>query len=254
MMLLQGKSVIVTGASSGIGRAAAHVFAAEGARLVLVARGADRLNAVAQEIARTGSSAVACPGDVTEPATHERAVAAAQDAYGRLDGAFNNAGAVGAMKPLAELSPDEWGSALAANLTSAFLAVRAQVPALLASGGGSLVFTGSFVGNSVGLPGMGAYAAAKAGLGGLVKALAADYAHLGIRANALLAGGTDTPMAGGEDNKAWAAQLHPIRRIARPEEIANAALFLLSDLASFVIGSELWADGGNAATKVQAPG
>ena len=84
--------------------------------------------------------------------------------------------------------------------------------------------------------------------------LAADYAHRGIRANALLAGGTDTPAAGSEESKAWAAGLHPVRRIARPEEIAGAALFLLSDLSSFVIGSELWADGGNAATKVHAQG
>jgi NAD(P)-dependent dehydrogenase (short-subunit alcohol dehydrogenase family) len=254
MALLDGKSIIITGASSGIGLAAAHLFAAEGARLVLVARGTERLDTVAREIVQAGGSAISCPGDVTESATHERAVATALRTYGRLDGAFNNAGAVGVMKPLAEVSPEEWGAVLAANLTSAFLAVRTQVPAMLKSGGGSLVFTSSFVGNSVGLPGMGAYAAAKAGLGGLVKSLTADYSHRGIRANALLAGGTDTAMAGGEDSKAWAAQLHPIRRIARPVEIANAALFLLSDLSSFVIGSELWADGGNSVTKVQAPG
>jgi NAD(P)-dependent dehydrogenase (short-subunit alcohol dehydrogenase family) len=179
-------------------------------------------------------------------------VEAALGSYGRLDGALNNAGAVGAIKPLAELSLDEWDEALSVNLTSGFLAARAQVPAMLASGGGSVVFTGTFVGMSVGLPGMGAYASAKAGLSGLVKSITADYAHLGIRANALLAGGTDTPAAGSEENKAWAAQLHPVRRIARPEEIANAAMFLLSDLSSFVIGSNLWADGGNAATKVQA--
>ena len=123
---------------------------------------------------------------------------------------------------------------------------------MLDSGGGSLVFTSSFVGNSVGLPGMGAYGAAKAGLGGLAKALAADYAHRGIRANILLAGGTDTPAAGTEEQKAWAASIHPVRRIARPEEIASAALFLLSDLSTFVVGSGLWADGGNSATKVQA--
>jgi NAD(P)-dependent dehydrogenase (short-subunit alcohol dehydrogenase family) len=252
MALLQGKSIIVTGASSGIGLAAARLFASEGAQLVLVARRAEKLEEVAREIAGDGGAAVACPGDVTDPEAHERAVEAALRAYGRLDGAFNNAGSVGAMKPIAELSVEEWSEALAVNLTSAFLAARAQVPAMLSSSGGSLVFTGTFVGTSVGLPGMGAYASAKAGLSGLVKSLAADYAHRGIRANALLAGGTDTPAAGSEENKAWAAQLHPVRRIARPEEIAKAAMFLLSDLSSFVIGSNLWADGGNAATKVQA--
>jgi NAD(P)-dependent dehydrogenase (short-subunit alcohol dehydrogenase family) len=254
MALLDGKSVIVTGASSGIGRAAARLLAREGARLVLVARNGERLDGAVREVARTGGAALACPGDVTEAETNARAVDMAVGNYGRLDGAFNNAGAVGAMRPLAELSPDEWSEVLAVNLTAAFLAARAQVPAMLETGGGSLVFTGTFVGNSVGIPGMGAYAAAKAGLGGLVKALAADYAHRGIRANALLAGGTDTPAAGSQEDKAWAAGLHPVRRIAQPEEIANAALFLLSDLSSFVIGSNLWVDGGNAATKVQAPG
>ena len=251
MPILQDKSIIVTGASSGIGRAAALLFAAEGARLVLVARGAQRLETMAQEIDAKGGTAIACAGDVTDPETHVRAVTAALDSHGRLDGAFNNAGAVGAMKPLAELSPDDWNETLACNLTSAFFAARAQVPAMLEAGG-SLVFTSSFVGNSVGIPGMGAYGVAKSGLGGLVKALAADYAHRGIRANALLAGGTDTPAAGSDENKVWAAQLHPVRRIAQPQEIANAALFLLSDLSSFVIGSNLWADGGNSATKVHA--
>lgn len=252
MPLLNGKSIIVTGASSGIGRAAARLFAAEGARLVLVARGADKLEEVAREITDHGGQAFACPGDVIEIDTHRNAVKMALARYGKLDGAFNNAGAVLAMKPVAELSPDEWGDSLAVNLTSAFLAAREQVRALLTSGGGSLVFTSSFVGSSVGLPGMGAYASAKAGLTGLVKSLTADYAHRGIRANALMAGGTDTPAAGTEENKAWAATLHPVRRIAQPEEIANAALFLLSDLSSFVMGSRLWADGGNAATKVLA--
>jgi NAD(P)-dependent dehydrogenase (short-subunit alcohol dehydrogenase family) len=253
MELLEGKSIIVTGASSGIGRAAALIFASAGARLVLVARGADRLEAVASQIRAAGGSAVACAGDVCHAETHARAVSAALALAGRLDGAFNNAGMVGAIKPLAELSADEWMETITANLTSGFLAARAQIPAMLNNDGGSLVFTGSFVGSSVGLPGMGAYAAAKAGLGGLVKSLAADYAHRGIRANALLAGGTDTAMAGSEEAKTWAASLHPVRRIARPEEIANAALFLLSDLSSFVVGSNLWADGGNAATKVAAP-
>lgn len=252
MPILQDKSIIVTGASSGIGRAAALLFAAEGARLVLVARGAERLAAVVQKIEAQGGAATACAGDVTDPETQVRAVAAAVDNYGRLDGAFNNAGVVGAMKPLAELSVDDWSETVACNLTSAFLAARTQVPAMLDTGGGSLVFASTFVGSSVGLPGMGAYGAAKSGLGGLVKGLAADYAHRGIRANALLAGGTDTPAAGSDENKAWAAQLHPVRRIAQPDEIASAALFLLSDLSTFVSGSNLWADGGNSATKVQA--
>jgi len=250
MPLLQDKIAIITGASSGIGRAAAEIFAREGASLVLVARRAALLEDCARAIRAAGGRAIACPGDVTSPETHEAAVEAAVREFGGLHAAFNNAGTVGETGRLCRLDPAQWRAILDANLTSAFLAARAQVPAMLESGGGSLIFTGSFVGNSVGLPGMGAYAAAKAGLGGLVKALTADYAHLGIRANALLPGGTDTPMAGSEENKAWAAGLHPLGRIARAEEIANAALFLASDLSSFVAGSNLWADGGNAATKV----
>lgn len=254
MSLLTDKSIIVTGASSGIGRAAARLFAAQGARLVLVARRAEMLDEVADEIARQGGEAISCPGDVTAAECHARAVEAALERYGRLDGAFNNAGIVGAMKPLAELAESEWNETVAVNLTAAFLAARTQVPALLAGDGGSLVFTSTFVGSSVGMPGMGAYGSAKAGLGGLVKSIAADYGHRAIRANALMAGGTDTPAAGTDEARAWAAGLHPVRRIAQPEEIANAALFLLSDLSSFVVGSALWADGGNSATKVQADG
>ena len=252
MALLHDKSIIITGASSGIGRAAARIFAAQGARLVLVARRADMLEEVATEIVQQGGAAVSCPGDVTAAQCHARAVEVALERYGQLDGACNNAGIVGAMKPLAELSDDDWSQTLAVNLTAAFLATRAQVPALLANGGGSLVFTSTFVGSSVGMPAMGAYGSAKAGLGGLVKSIVADYGHRAIRANALMAGGTDTPAAGTDEAKAWAAGLHPVRRIAQPEEIANAALFLLSDLSSFVIGSALWADGGNSATKVAA--
>ena len=138
---------------------------------------------------------------------------------------------------------------LAVNLTAAFLGARAQIPAMLEQGG-ALVFTGSFVGNSVGLPGMGPYGAAKAGLLGLVRGIAADYAASGIRANALLPGGTATEMAGDAAQREWAASLHAMKRIARPEEIAQAALFLASDMSSFVTGSALWADGGNAAVKL----
>jgi NAD(P)-dependent dehydrogenase (short-subunit alcohol dehydrogenase family) len=121
---------------------------------------------------------------------------------------------------------------------------------MLEHGGGALIFTASFVGNSVGLPGMAAYAAAKAGLIGLVKGLTADYGALGIRANALLPGGTATAMAGDAAQREWASGLHAMKRIAEPDEIARAALFLASEMASFVAGSALWADGGNAAVKL----
>ncbi len=253
MKLLENRSIIITGASTGIGRAAALLFARHGARLVLNARNGERLDAVCAEVAAMGGEAQSVMGDIADAATHKACVAAAMDAYGALDGAFNNAAMVGPMAPLAEVAPADFVEFVRTNLCSAHLAVHAQVPAMLKSGGGALVFTSSFVGNSCGLPAMGAYATSKVGLSGIVKSLAADYAHMGIRANALLPGGTNTAMAGDAVQKEWAAGLHPLRCIAQPEEIAQAALFLLSDMASFVTGSNLWADGGASVTKVQAP-
>ena len=152
-------------------------------------------------------------------------------------------------KPLAEIAPEDWQHTLTINLTAAYLGARSQIPAMLERGGGSIVFTSSFVGTSVGIPGMAAYGASKAGLMGLVKGIAADYAAQGIRANALLPGGVDTEMAGDQSQKDWAAGLHAMKRIAQPEELASAALFLASSMASFVTGSALFADGGNAAVK-----
>lgn len=250
MALLDGKVAIITGASSGIGRAAATLFAAEGAAVVVVARRGEALQDLVREIEGQGGRAVAVVGSVTEEATHGAAVAAALSRYGGLDIALNNAGAVGATMPLAALEAGQWSEVLALNLTAAFLGARAQIPAMLERQGGSLVFTGSFVGNSVGIPGMGAYAAAKAGLIGLVRSITADYGAAGIRANVLQAGGTATEAAGDAAQQEWAATLHAMKRLAAPEEIARAALFLASDMASFVAGSALWVDGGNAAVKL----
>lgn len=249
MGLLDNKVAIITGASSGIGRAAAFLFAREGAAVVLNARGAEALERVAEAIKGQGGKVSLIVGDAGDAACQEALVEEAVSAFGGLDIAFNNVGTVAAFKPLAELTPGEWRETLTTNLTSAFLASRAQIPAMLQRGGGSIVFTSSFVGTSVGLPGMAAYGAAKAGLMGLVKGITADYGAKGIRANALLPGGTDTGMAGDQAQKDWAAGLHAMKRIARPEEIAQAALFLAGPQSSFVTGSVLYADGGNAAVK-----
>lgn len=249
MKLINGKVAIITGASTGIGKAAATLFAANGAAVVLVARRQCLLDQLVHDIEEHGGRALAIAGDVTEESTHREAVAAAKLTFGGLHIAFNNAGLVGAVKPLADIDPGEWSEVLAVNLSAAFLGARAQIPAMLEQGTGALVFTGSFVGNSVGLPGMSAYAAAKAGIMGLVRGITADYGAAGIRANALLPGGTATDMAGDAVQREWAAGLHAMKRIAEPDEIAKAALFLASDMASFVTGSALWADGGNAAVK-----
>ncbi|TZG36583.1 SDR family oxidoreductase [Agrobacterium sp. B1(2019)] len=249
MKLLDNKVAIIIGASSGIGRATATLFAAHGAAVVINARGEKALDEVAGEISGAGGRVHAVAGDAGVEETHARLADAATSVFGGVDIAVNNAGGVGAAKPMAEISPDEWAYVLNVNLTSAFLGARYQIPAMLQRGGGSIVFTSSFVGTSVGIPGMSAYGAAKAGLMGLVKGITADYAVSGIRANALLPGGVDTPMAGDQAQKEWAAGLHAMKRIAEPEEIAQAALFLASPMASFVAGAALFADGGNAAVK-----
>ncbi len=249
MALLDGKVALVTGASSGIGRAIALMFAEQGAALVLTARRGALLEAVAKEIRQSGGRAEFVAGDITQAETHEQLIEAANSRFGGLDIAINNAGIIGALKPLAEMSLEEWQATLDTNLEAAFLGARSQIPAMLHRGGGSIVFTSSFVGTSVGLPGMSAYGAAKAALMGLVKGITADYAAQGIRANALLPGGTDTDIAGDQSSKDWAVGLHAMKRIAQPEEIASAALFLASPMSSFVTGSALFADGGNAAVK-----
>jgi NAD(P)-dependent dehydrogenase (short-subunit alcohol dehydrogenase family) len=249
MSMLEGKVAIVTGASSGIGRAVSALFAEQGASVVINSRGAEALAGVARSIAAAGGRCADVAGDISNPETHRRLVGVAVDRFGGLDVAVNNAGHVGETGPLATLDPATWDRVVAVNLTAAFLGARAQIPAMLTRGGGSVIFVSSFVGTSVGLPGMGAYGAAKAGLMGLVKGITADYGAEGIRANALLPGGTDTAMAGGPEQKDWAAGLHALKRIADPREIAQAALFLASPMASFVAGSALYADGGNAAVK-----
>ncbi|MEO0819894.1 MAG: SDR family oxidoreductase [Pseudomonadota bacterium] len=249
-MDLAGKRVIVTGASSGIGAAAARLFAAHGARLVLGARRRARIEGLAEEIRRAGGQAIAIAGDVREEAYAVALVKGAVEAFGGLDAAFNNAGILGATGPVATMTGEAWREVLETNLNAAFFAARHQIPAMRARSGGSLVFTGSFVGHTIGLPGMGAYAAAKAGIVGLVQVLAVEHGRDGRRVNALLPGGTRTPMAGADpEHLAHVSRLHALKRMAEPEEIAEAALFLLSDRASFVTGTALIADGGNSIHK-----
>ena len=248
MGLLTDKTVIITGASSGIGHAAALLFAAEGASLVLGARRDAELQELVIRIKAAGSNDVHLAGDVRHEEFSEDLVSLALSRFGRLDIAFNNAGILGALGPTPDISPDDWNDTLAVNLTSAFLGAKHQIPAMVRQGAGSIIFTSTFVGHTVGFPGAAAYAASKAGLGGLTQTLAAEFGSAGVRVNALLPGGTETPMGktmnGTPEALKKVASMHALQRIAQPEEIARAALFLASDAASFITGTAMLADGG----------
>lgn len=247
MNLLVNKVAIVTGASSGIGRAAAELFARHGARVIVTGRRGGELDALVAEIEGAGGEAAALAGDIRDEGHARALVALAVDRFGGLDVAFNNAGSVGEMASAPDLSLDAWNATIATNLTSAFLGAKYQIPAMLERGGGSVIFTSSFVGNTTaGFPGMAAYAAAKAGIVGFTKALAAEFGAKGIRVNALLPGGTDTPGAtmDSAETLAMVEGWHAMKRIGRSEEIAQSALYLASDMASFTTGSALLADGG----------
>ena len=252
-MRLDGKAAIVTGASSGIGRAAARLFAGAGARVVVGARRQAQLDALVDDIGHTGGMATALAGDVADEAYARALVDLAVATYGGLDIGFNNAGILGALGDVPSMALDDWATTIRTNLTGAFLGAKHQIPAMLRRGGGSLIFTSSFVGHTVGFPGMAAYAAGKAGLIGLTQCLAVEHGAQGIRVNALLPGGTKTPMAGDFSDRPDAAegiaQLHALKRMAEPEEVARAALFLASDASSFITGTALLADGGNSISK-----
>ena len=189
---LAGKAILITGASSGIGAATALALGRAGARVALAARREALLEDLAEAIRAAGGEALVIPTDVSKEQEVAAAVAATVQAFGRLDGAFNNAGITGAAAAVPDLSLENWHDVLDSNLTSGFLGAKYQLPAMVARGGGSLIFTATFVGYSVGFPGMAAYAAAKAGLIGMTQVIATEFGAQNIRANALLPGGTDT--------------------------------------------------------------
>lgn len=194
MLALTNKVAIITGASSGIGFAAATLFAKEGARVVVAARRQPELDTLVDAIIREGGEAVALAGDVNDQSYAQQLVDLAMSKYGGVDVAFNNAGTLGELGAFCEMTLSQWQATINTNLTSAFLGARAQIP-VMRKKGGSIIFTSSFVGCTVGMPGMAAYATSKAGVIGLTQTLAAEYGNEGIRVNALLPGGTDTAMS-----------------------------------------------------------
>jgi NAD(P)-dependent dehydrogenase (short-subunit alcohol dehydrogenase family) len=250
---LAGQVAIITGASSGIGRAAAELFSAEGARLVIGARRAGELEDVAANIRAGGGDAVALAGDVRSEDYAKALVALAVQRHGRLDIAFNNAGTLGEIAPGIDVSEAGFSDALAVNLTGAFLGAKHQIAQMLQHGRGSVIFTSTFVGYTAAFPGVAAYAASKSGLIGLTQSLAAEYGPRGVRVNALLPGATDTGMFREKNNTAEAQAgteaLHALKRVAKPQEIARAALYLASEDSAFVTGTAMLVDGGVSITR-----
>jgi len=245
---LNGKVSIVVGASSGIGRATALLFASAGAAVVLGARRSHELDELATEIRSRGGRAEYLAGDASDESFAASLVALAEERFGGLDIAFNNAGTLGEMGPSDTVSAEGWRQTLETNLTGAFFGAKHQIRAMKRRGAGSIVFTSTFVGHTVGFPGVAAYAASKAGIVGLTQALAAELGPVGIRVNALLPGGTDTAMgrqmSSTPEQLRWVADLHALKRIASPEELAQSALFLASGASSFMTGAAMLVDGG----------
>ncbi|MDB5467447.1 MAG: hypothetical protein JWQ46_2209 [Phenylobacterium sp.] len=244
---LTGKVIFVTGASSGIGAAAVRRFAAEGATVVGPARRIDRLDELSSELTAAGQPVSAVECDVRDEDSVACAIAAVVERHGRLDGAFNNAGVGGAHVPFAELTTAKFDDVIAANLRGVFLCMKHEIPALLAAGGGAIVNTSS-IGGLVGGARNGDYAASKWGLAGLTKCVALEYARQGIRVNAIAPGPTDSEMFGRwmptEERREMIANAMPMNYIAHPDDMARAALFLLSDEARWTTGTVLPCEGG----------
>ena len=242
-----GKSVIVTGGGSGIGRATALAFAAEGARVVVGDIHEQEGQATVAAAKERGGEAVFVRADVSRAADCAALVDEAVKRYGRLDVAFNNAGINIRVAPIAEIEEAEWQRMLAINLTGVYLALKYQVPAMKRTGGGAIINTAS-VGGLIGTAGVATYCATKHGVIGLTRSAALEYIKDGIRINAICPGATRTAMLeewfkDPEIERSVKGQ-HPIGRIAEPEEIARAVLFLASSDASFMVGHPLTIDGG----------
>ena len=250
---LSGKVAIITGASSGIGRATALLFAAEGAKLVLAARRGAELDHLAAAISAEGGDATAIAGDVRSEEYAEKLVAVAVERFGRLDIAFNNAGTLGEGGPSTGISEAGWSDTLAINLTGSFLGAKHQIAQMVKHGAGSVIFTSTFVGYSFAFPGVAAYAASKSGLIGLTQALAAEFGPQGIRVNAILPGAVDTAMYremnDTPESQAFITNLHALKRVATPEDLARSVLYLASDDAAFVTGTAMLVDGGVSITR-----
>lgn len=249
--LLAGKTILITGASAGIGEHAAHLFAREGAKLVITARRLPELERVAAAVRDEGGEVLARRADTTNAEELGAAVQASIDRWGRLDGALNNAGRSQGGGRLAEVNEDTFDAVTDVNFKGVWLAMRAEITAMTGPGaaGGSIVNVSS-IGGTVGAPGQSVYGATKAAVIAMSRAAAAEYGRDGIRINTIAPGATMTDMM-----TAWQqrdpsiidqlSSLAALGRVGQPGEVAEAAAWLLSDRASYVSGATLGVDGGS---------
>ena len=249
---LDGKTTLVTGGGSGIGRATSLAYAREGARVVVVDVNVEGGEETVQQIKEAGGEAILVHADVAKPEDTQAMVAQAVEAFGSLDCAFNNAGVSGRERWLtAEYPEEEWDRVTSINLKGVWLCMKAEIPQMLKQGGGAIVNTASVAG-LVGIRGTAAYIAAKHGVVGLTKAAALEYADRGIRVNSVCPGYIHTPLVQGvfdsvDGYEDQVKSRHPVGRLGEPQEIAEAVLWLSSDSASFVTGHNMAVDGGYTA-------
>lgn len=244
-MDLQNKTAIVTGAGSGIGRAVALAYAREGARVVVSDIKEEGGQETVRLIHEAGAEAQFVRADTSSPEDNEALVRAAMDRFGALHVTCNNAGIGGEQNPVGELSVEGWRKVIDINLSGVFYGMRAQIPRMLEAGGGAIVNMASILGQ-VGTANSSAYVAAKHGVVGLTKTAALEYSARGIRINAIGPGYIDTPLLEGlpPETRQGLVSLHPIGRLGRAEEVAELAVWLSTDRASFVTGAYYPVDGG----------
>lgn len=249
--LLEGKIALITGGSTGIGRATAQIFAREGAKVAVADVNVEGAQETVQLITDAGGEAIFIKTDVSQAADTEAMVKKVVETYGRLDCAFNNAGIEGELQPTQDYAEATWDRVMGINLKGVWLSMKAEIQQMLSQGGGAIVNTASAAG-LVAVPAMSAYVAAKHGVVGLTKTAALEYAKSGLRVNAVCPGGVDTPMlkrvfSNNPQFAETAAAAEPVGRLAQPAEIGEAVAWLCSEAASFVTGHPMAVDGGMVA-------
>lgn len=245
MSRFDGKVAIVTGAAQGLGKKVALGFVRDGGSVVLVDLQEDRANETKAEIEASGGQAVVVAGDISKEDVQLAAVAAAKEHFGGLDAAANVAAIEPKHQPIAEVSLEDWNKVMDVNLTSTFLALKHQIPAMIERGGGSIVT----ISNNRGAPEIPAYIASKHAIAGLVKNVTIDYGRYGVRVNSVSPGAMNTPMlqaniAKDPNYEGWISSSIPSARVGEPAEVAEAILWLMSEQASYVYGVALSVDGG----------